>query len=97
MRSKPSSAKFFQLRSIINRRDPMELLSMGAPQDEYEPEVESVLEKLSNGISQEQVLEVIYSEFVRWFGEVPPMETFHSLAHDVHSWLTTPASSNSSV
>ena len=37
--------------------------------DEYEPEVSTILPRLKNCNSAEDVLDVIHKEFIKWFGE----------------------------
>jgi hypothetical protein len=37
--------------------------------DEYDPEVETILPRLNDCHSREDVLRVVHEEFVRWFGK----------------------------
>jgi hypothetical protein len=60
--------RFRKLRSIVNQFDPVQLLSFGAPEDEYEPEVRTILERLHAELSEEEVLDIVYVEFLKWFG-----------------------------
>ena len=54
----------------MNREDPVGLLGMGAPEDDYDPEVRDLV-KWRKAVKAEQVSAV----FLRWFGEsgvMPP-------------------------
>jgi hypothetical protein len=52
----------------INQADPVGLLRIGAPSDEYTPEVGTVLPRLTSAKRRENVAAVLHEEFVRWFG-----------------------------
>jgi hypothetical protein len=58
------SAYFLAARTVVNREDPVGLLGMGAPEDEYDAEVKE-LTKWRKAVTGEQVGAV----FLRWFGE----------------------------
>jgi hypothetical protein len=57
------SAYFLAARAVVNREDPVGLLDVGAPEDEYDPEVRDLTES-REAVTAEQVRAV----FVRWFG-----------------------------
>ena len=48
----------------MNAEDPLGLLEMGAPDDEYDPEVRDFLSR-STPVTQARVREV----FIKWFGK----------------------------
>jgi hypothetical protein len=58
------SAYFLAARSVVNEVDPIGLIGMGAPADEYDPEIEDLI-KWREPVTPERVAEV----FLRWFGE----------------------------
>jgi hypothetical protein len=58
------SAYFLAVRTVVNREDPVGLMHLGAPEDEYDPEVADLV-KWRKAITAEQVSAV----FLRWFGE----------------------------
>jgi hypothetical protein len=58
------SAYFLAVRTVVNREDPIGLLGMGAPEDEYDPEVRDLV-KWRKAVTAEQVGAI----FMRWFGE----------------------------
>jgi len=64
------SAYFLAARIVVNREDPVGLLGMGAPEDEYDPEVKDLV-KWHEAVTADQVRAI----FLRWFGEsgvMPP-------------------------
>ena len=64
------SAYFLAARIVVNREDPVGLLGMGAPEDEYDPEVRDLV-KWREAVTADQV----HAVFSRWFGEsgvMPP-------------------------
>jgi hypothetical protein len=58
------SAYFLAARIVVNREDPVGLLNMGAPGDEYDTEVKDLI-KWREAVTADQVRAV----FLRWFGE----------------------------
>ena len=48
--------------------DPLGLIAIGAPPDEYEPEVGTVLPRLQEARSVDGMNRILHEEFVRWFG-----------------------------
>jgi hypothetical protein len=57
------SAYFLAVRAVVNREDPVGLLAIGAPDDEYDPEVQELV-TTGDAVTAEQVRAV----FLRWFG-----------------------------
>lgn len=53
--------------SVFSEADPLGLLAMGAPLDEYEPEIETVLHRMPEVGSTSETQEMVHQEFVRWF------------------------------
>jgi hypothetical protein len=53
----------------INEADPVGLLEGGAPADEYCPEIDTILRRLSDAQQPGEVTGVLHEEFLRWFGE----------------------------
>lgn len=50
-------------RAVVNAEDPIWLLAMGAPEDEYDPEVQDLMSRKTT-ITPARVREV----FLKWFG-----------------------------
>lgn len=53
----------------IDEADPMGLLEGGAPVDEYAPEIGTIVPRVVNAQSVEEVATVLHEEFLRWFGD----------------------------
>ncbi len=82
--------RFMELRTIINQHDPISLLDIGAPEDEYESEVKTIIVQLKDDMTQQQVHDLIYQEFLRWFDDestAGPKESYKKLAIDIHKWM----------
>lgn len=52
----------------LKAADPIGLLALGAPEDEYDPEVGTILPRLQDAASPERVQEILHEEFIHWFG-----------------------------
>ena len=65
--------EFHPLRNVvataIAKADPINLLQLGAPGDEYDQEVSAILQALRNASSEEDVCRIVRGEFARRFGE----------------------------
>ena len=65
--------EFRPLRKVvaaaIAKADPIGLLQLGAPGDEYDHEVAAILPELRNASSEEDVRRIIRKEFARRFGD----------------------------
>lgn len=46
---------FFSVREIINKHDPADLIVIGAPEDEYNPEVKTIVYQLKNDQTIDQI------------------------------------------
>lgn len=70
---KVARQRFDKLRravaDAINAADPLGLLEAGASRDEYEPEIGTILPRLADAQSADDVRRILHEEFVRWFGE----------------------------
>jgi hypothetical protein len=53
---------------ILNRHDPVGLIRMGMPEDEYEPEVGASLPRLREAAGPQDVQRVLLEAFEHWFG-----------------------------
>lgn len=73
--------------AVIAKADPVNLLALGAPGDEYDGEVASILPQLTRARTEDEVRTIIRSEFVRRFGEevAGPPERYAEAAAAV--WL----------
>jgi hypothetical protein len=53
---------------LLREADPIGLIAMGAPDDEYDPEVSTILPRLREANTAVDVQRIVHEEFVRWFG-----------------------------
>lgn len=60
---------YSQLKIIVNKVDPIGLLSMGAPTNEYDQEIKSILNRLKGGQTEQEIRKIVFEEFIKWFGE----------------------------
>jgi len=58
---------FEEVREILTRHDPIKITVEDVNPDEYEPEVGTILPRLSEARSAPEVRRIIYEEFERWF------------------------------
>ncbi len=55
------------VEAILFKHDPIRI-NLGGNTDEYDPEVGTILPRLKNANSESDVADIVYEEFVRWFG-----------------------------
>jgi hypothetical protein len=80
---------------IINKYDPINLLSMGCPENEYDLEVATIIIQLNHEMSVEEICEVVKEDFAMWLGVssvVNHIERYLLMATDIHEWLRTEGS-----
>jgi hypothetical protein len=72
----------------INDADPIGLLEGGAPADEYGPEIGTIVPRVMNAQSVDEIAAVLYEEFVRWFGgdTAGPRQIYEAPARQI--WRT---------
>jgi len=76
-------ALYDRLLAELYRHDPVGL-NFGTNTDEYDPEVRTILPRLREAESAEDVQWIIHDEFVRWFGDTAgPVERYASAAPNV--------------
>ena len=76
------------LAELLYRHDPIGLAAAEFPKDEYEPEVGTIIPRLKDAESEEDVRRIVHQEFLRWFGEdtAGPESAYRGIAHDI--WAT---------
>jgi hypothetical protein len=69
----------------INEADPIGLLAVGAPSDEYAPEIGTIIPLLANAHRPDDVTGVLHGEFLRWFGEgtAGPRQAYEAPARQI--------------
>jgi hypothetical protein len=62
----------------IDAADPMGLLEMGCPADEYSPEIGTITPRVAKAATSLEVRAILQEEFERWFGaeSAGPVEAF---------------------
>jgi len=59
---------FEKIKQVVDEWDPIGLLAMGAPENEYYFEVKELFDKLNNNFNVSDVSEIIYDIFIKRFG-----------------------------
>ncbi len=86
------AAVFFFIREIINKHDPIGLIAIGAPEDEYDPEVKTIVYQLKDVRTIAQMQDLVYQEFLRWFEEksiVGEWDSYAEIANEIYNGLNT--------
>jgi hypothetical protein len=52
----------------MNEADPLGLIALGCPADEYDPEIGTILPRLKEAGSVFELQRIVHEEFTRWFG-----------------------------
>ena len=74
----------------LREADPLGLIAIGAPDDEYDPEVSTILPRLREAKTAVDVQRIVHEEFVRWFGAdlVGPLTDYADVAEKIWgTWL----------
>jgi hypothetical protein len=74
----------------LRNADPIGLIQGGAPLDEYDPEVGTILPRLRTATSSRDVRTILHEEFVHWFGQevAGDIEHYEKAAENIWSILT---------
>jgi len=75
---------FDTVAALLFRHDPIGI-NFDDNTDEYEPEAETILPRLRVCHSQDEALEVVHQEFVRWFDTdtAGPKDRYKQIALDI--------------
>lgn len=57
------------VEQAINDADPIGLLELGAPADEYSPEIGTIVPRVVQAQNVDEITVALYEEFLRWFGD----------------------------
>lgn len=63
-----------ELSALLYRHDPIYLGALGAPEDEYDTEMEIILSRLGEAGSARDVPRFVHEEFISWVTEFIPGE-----------------------
>jgi hypothetical protein len=85
-----------KVEALLYRHDPIGI-AFGDNLDEYRPEAESILARLPQARSVEDVRALVHEEFVRWFDEdtAGPAERYEAIARELWSAWNVRASDQS--
>jgi hypothetical protein len=61
-------ALYTEVSRLMREADPIRLIGIGAPDDEYDVEVRTILPRLREAKSPDDVQRIVHEEFARWFG-----------------------------
>ena len=60
-------ALYTEVSQLLREADPIRLITIGAPDDEYDPEVSTILPRLHEAQSAADLQEILHEEFTHWF------------------------------
>jgi hypothetical protein len=72
--------KYIIVKDVIDEWDPIGLLDMGCPVDEYDPEIRDIVQLLRNINSVDELAIEINKVFIKWFGEDLTIEKCYPFA-----------------
>jgi len=81
---------YSELSQLIREADPIALIAAGAPADEYGPEVSTILARLRETRSVDDVQRMVHEVFVRWFGAdiAGSITDYSDLSKNIWAWRT---------
>jgi hypothetical protein len=73
------------VKAAVDTADPIGLLEIGAPSDEYEPEVGTIVPRVAKAADFAEVHRIVHDEFKRWFGTdtAGPIANYDSPAREI--------------
>ena len=76
---------FDSIAALLFRADPVGIAFDNENLDEYEPEAGTILPRLKACACVDDVLRIVYEEFVRWFDadNAGPQENYEKIASDI--------------
>ncbi|MBK9764541.1 MAG: hypothetical protein IPO87_14615 [Flavobacteriales bacterium] len=84
--------RLMHLRELVNDHDPIGLIAGGAPLDEYDMESSSMLPRISPGQSVDEIHDLVYDVFTKYFGTDGVSGTriaYTLIAQDIHDWINS--------
>jgi hypothetical protein len=58
---------YTEVSRLMREADPIRLIAIGTPDDEYDVEVRTILPRLREAKSSDDVQRIVHEEFVHWF------------------------------
>ena len=66
-RESMASQVYTLVKQAIDQADPMRLLATGAPEDEYESEIQEIVGRVGTCMTLEEVQTLVHEVFATWF------------------------------
>jgi hypothetical protein len=84
-----------KIEQILVRHDPIGLIKMGAPQDEYDSEAQMICERTTKHFSREKIHQIIHEVFVHQFDDgkkglksiAGPYDNYKAIALEIKALL----------
>ncbi|WP_339147161.1 MULTISPECIES: DUF1871 family protein [unclassified Sutcliffiella] len=80
--------KYISVKEVIDEWDPIGLLSMGCPEDEYDPEIRDIVRLLCDIKSVNELAVGINKVFIKWFEEDLTIEKCYPVALKIWNKLS---------
>ncbi len=79
------------VKKAVDQADPIALLEIGCPDDEYDPEIRRILDYVMDCSDTNSLSERIYQTFVQMFdqGIAGPSETYQPIAQAIFAEMKT--------
>jgi hypothetical protein len=81
---------YAKVSCLLREADTMGLIAMGAPADEYDPEISTILPRLCEARAVDDVQRIVHEECMRWFGTdlIGPIADYAAVAEKIWgTWL----------
>lgn len=75
--------KYVLVKKIIDEWDPIGLLHLGCPNDEYDPEIDDIVKLLPQVNSVNELALGIRQVFIKWFEEYLSIEKCYPVALEI--------------
>jgi broad specificity phosphatase PhoE len=89
-------ALYTEVSRLMREADPIRLIAIGAPEDEYDVELRTILPRLREAKSADDVQRIVHEEFVHWFSAeiAGPAEQYAEVSKNIWEvWNKFPVSS----
>jgi len=91
---------YTEVSRLVRQADPIRLIAIGAPDDEYDVEIGAILPRLLEATSAGDVHQIVHEEFVRCFdGDIAgPPEIYAAMSEEIwQTWKRFPGAPNKAV
>jgi hypothetical protein len=89
-----------RVTELLARHDPIGLIELGMPMDEYEPEVGTIVPRLRSASSPDDVRRIVHEEFERWIDSDTggPPSHYDAVGDELWAlWLDSPVRGSTSA